>query len=66
MFILVRGTGQVCIVTLKLNWMWLLRAVNSADTLESQQLQVLQSLEFGTSFRADFHLNNRLPLQVVN
>lgn len=66
MFILVHGTGQVCTLTLKPNWMWLLRAVNSADTLKSQQPQVLQSLEFGTRFRAEFRLNNRLPLQIVN
>lgn len=65
---LVHGTvhGQICILTLKLNQVWLLSAVNKADTLKTEQPQMLQSLELGTSFRADFPLNSRLPLQIVN
>lgn len=46
------GTCQICILALTLSWVWLLRAVPNADTLETQQPQVLQSLEFGRSIRA--------------
>lgn len=61
---LLHGTGQICIFTPKLSWVWLLRAGENADTVKTQR--VLQSLELGSGSAAWLPLNCSLPLQVVN
>lgn len=47
---LLHGTGQICIFTLKLSWVWWLRAGENADTVKTQR--VLQTLELGTGSTA--------------